>query len=197
MDDDETILGEAAFRYSQAEFIAAFRARRIARSSDYDSWSARIFLLILAHFLILAGAFGLFRQVEDGVTSWLFVGLALATVALGAWIADNWLYGYRRRYRTLYRDHPLAGLDVDMTFTPGRLVTHSANFDGAVTWPLFAKVFELRDGFYLEVQPLNGAWIPKHALHPPFDAAALANFLRSKAKTYKLVDRRARPSGEE
>jgi hypothetical protein len=189
MDDDETILGEAAFRHTQAEFIAAFRARRIPRSNDYDSWFMRIFFIVLA--------IGLFRQVEEGVTSWLFVGLALATVALGAWIADNWLYGYRRRYRKLYRDHPSAGLDFDMTFTPGRLVAHSANSDTSITWPLFARVFELRDGFLLELQPLNGMWIPKHALRPPFDAAALASFLRSQVKTYKVVDRRVRPSEEE
>lgn len=197
MDDDEKILGEAAYRYTEAEFIAAFRAKRIARSKDYDSWPTRISFIVIGHLLLLMGAIVLLPQIEEGVNSWPLVGIALAWVALGGWIVDTWFYGYRRRYRKLYRDHPWAGLDVDMAFTPDRLITHSANLDGTVAWPLFARVFELRDGFLLEVQPLNGAWIPKHALRPPFDADALASFLRSKVKTYKVVNRRARPSEEE
>lgn len=197
MDGAGSIPGQAHFRFTEAESTAAFRAKRIARRKDYDSWSSRIGNILAGHFLVLSGVVFLSHQIEDGVTSWALVGFALSWVALGAWIADNWLYGHRRRYRKIHRDHPWAGLDVTMTFTPDRLFTHSANMDGAIDWSAFARMVELRDGFFLEIQPLHGTWIPKHALRPPFDAAALASFLRPKARKYEVIDRRARPSEEE
>ncbi len=165
MDDDaDEIVGEAAYRVTEAEFIAAYRAARIARNRLYDSWLAWLCLVALGHLLLIPGALLFFSflvlAVGKGDVRWGVGWFAVVSAAAGSWLVDAWLYGSRRRYRKLLRAHPLAGLDVERTFTADRLHTHAENMDAATDWPLFARIVELRDGFLLEIQPLNTAWVP-------------------------------------
>ncbi|WP_165247051.1 YcxB family protein [Paludisphaera soli] len=179
------IVGRADFWYTEDEFARAERRVQIANGRSFDGWVVRLPLLVLGHFLLLFGlaVVGVwlgsadFRNREKSTGSMV---VALGFLVAGGWIVDRWLYGRGRRLRKRFRDFPLAGCKVELAFTPDRLLTRSAKSEGRTLWELFTGVFESRDGLVLTYPPGQGTWIPKRGLQPPFDAPAVAAFLKSK-----------------
>lgn len=189
-DDATEVVGTASYRFDEAEFLAARRAMNIALGRPDGFWW-RLPMILFAHFLILLGLLGVGIAVTKGEWSALiltaFFGLP------GLVFAYRWGYGRRRRLRKEFADLPTAGLKIDLTLTPGRLLTHSPKFDGSYTWRAFPAVVELCDGFLLTAWAKTGFWIPKHALEG-IDAPGLSAFLRSKVVRYRVVGRTARTS---
>lgn len=189
-DDATQVVGTASYGYHEAEFLAARRAMNIALGRPDGFWW-RLPMILFAHFLILLGLLGAGIAIGKGEWSALvltgFFGLP------GLVFAYRWGYGRRRRLRKEFADSPSAGLKIDLTFTTGRLVSHSPKSDGSYQWRAFPAVVELRDGFLLMAMTKTGVWIPKHALKG-IDAPGLAAFLRSKVARYRVTRRTARTS---
>lgn len=189
-DDATAVVGSASYWHHEAEFLAARRAMHIARGRPAGFWW-RLAMVLFAHLLVALGLLGVVSAVGRGEWSGLiltaFFGLP------GLVFAYRWGYGRRRRLRKEFADAPTAGLKIDLTFTPGRLVSHSPKSDGSYQWRAFPAVVELRDGFLLVAWGKTGVWIPKHALRG-IDAPGLAAFLRSKVARYRVVKRTARIS---
>jgi hypothetical protein len=188
--DATEVVGTASYWHHEAEFLAARRAMQIARGLPTNVWW-RLTMVLFAHLLVLLGLLGLGMAVGQGEGSGLiltaFFGLP------GLVFAHRWGYGRRRRLRKEFADSPTAGLKVDLTFTPGRLIAHTPNLDGSYEWRAFPAVVELRDGFVLKAGTRTGVWIPVHALKG-IDAPGLAAFLRSKVARYRVTRRTARIS---
>lgn len=190
------ILGSASLVFTEDEFIAAWRAGRIARSRFYDRRSSRLVLAMLGLVYLLAGA-GVVVSWLAG-TRWenepvpgagvvLFAGIA----ALGAWMLYR-LYSYRRRMSKAYRESPHRDDVFEYRFTPSRLIHHGRHSEGELDWSLAQEVAEPRDGFLIIWYPGTvGTFIPKHALLAPFASEDLANLLRSRVKKYRVIHRDA------
>ena len=189
-DDATAVVGSASYWYHEAEFLAARRATNIAKGRPDGFWW-RLPMILFAHFLILLGLLGVGIVLRKGEWSGLIL-TALFGVP-GLVFAQRWGYGRRRRLRKEFADVPTAGLKIDMTFTPGRLILHSPKSDGSYEWRAFPAVVELRDGFVLMGWANTCVWIPTHALKG-VDAPGLAAFLRSKVARYRVTRRTARLS---
>ena len=191
-----TIEGAASYRIDEAEFAASERATALATGRVPDSRIIRIALAFLGSTLLLIGLPAVllwlgsagFRRQEKADEA-AVAGLVLA--AFGGWFTDRWLFAPGRRMRRRFRESPLAGQRFDITLTPDRLLSRTSKSEVRMAWDFFPGVVELRDGFVLVYPSMSGLWVPKRGIVAPFNARGVAGFLRSKARTYRVINRRA------
>ena len=108
---------------------------------------------------------------------------------LCAFALYRYVYFHRRHLRSRYRSFPLRDEKVLCTFTPLRYTIQQKLAQSSVDWSLIPKVTEFRDGFIIHYSAQAGNWIPKHALDGPFEDVEFAEFLRSRVKDYKFINR--------
>ena len=193
-EDADQDVRSVSFTYTEDEFIAAYRAIRMARFESYDSLIVRIGVAFVGHVLLLAGILvrgplGLRRERReraDSAGSGCFQRSRRRSMAVGL---HNSIYFRRNRLRSLYRSFPLRDDKVLYGFTPLRFQFQHRLGQGSVDWSLIPKVAELKDGFVVQATMTDGEWIPRHAIDEPFGDVEVAEFLRSRVKAYRTINR--------
>jgi hypothetical protein len=183
-----------SFTYTERDFIAAYRAIRMAQKPEYDGVIMRIAVIVIGHIFLFCGiAFvGMWLSGFEGPRGKLpfgAVALNAAIAAICAWVLYSNIYGYKRRLRWLYETSGLRDEKVSYQFTPVSLIRDRRCARDCCDWSFVDSVTELRDGFVIQASAANTEWIPKHALDPAFEEVDLSNLLRSKVLNFNVVDR--------
>jgi hypothetical protein len=183
-----------SFTYTERDFIAAYRAIRMARNAEYDSAVMRLAVIVLGHIFLFCGIMivGMWMSGFEGPSGKLpveAVALNAAIAVICAWVLYSKIYGYRRQLRWLYETSDLRDEKVSYQFTPVSFIQNHSRARGRCDWSFVDSATELRDGFVIQASAANMEWIPKHALDPAFEDVELSNLLRSKVRAYKVVDR--------
>jgi hypothetical protein len=189
-------MGFASFIYTERDFIAVYRALRIATNPSYDTFITRLGVIFLGHVLLLAGievlvlwAYG--AKGENGPIPWQAAAFSAGLAIAGGWVLYSRIYGYRRRLRAGYRAFPLRDEKVNYQFTPLRFAFQHRLAEGSSDWSVIPQVTEFRDGFLIHETPRSGHWVPKYAFGESFGEIDAANLLRSRVGRYRVIDRSA------
>ena len=119
-------MASASFAYTEREFIASYRAVRMANHASYDSFIGRLGVILFGHLFVLGaveivilwlnGAEG-----KNGPIPGFAVCLVVAMGVVGSWMLYSRIYCYRRYLRRLYQVFPLRDEKIHYQFTPLRI----------------------------------------------------------------------------
>ena len=190
------VIGTLSFPFGEQEFIAAYRAGRIARYQSYDSFISRLGVMVFGYVFLFTGIMV--------TTMWLLgiegnkgpipplavvINLGIAGVAGSALYTK--IHGYRSHLKSMYRKSGLSGGKVRYQFTPLRIISENDRSQGSTDWSIPKRALEFRDGFLIDWGAWAGSWIPKYVLTDAFSADDLAELFRAKINKYLVIDRTA------
>ncbi|MDR3619339.1 MAG: YcxB family protein [Paludisphaera borealis] len=190
------VLGSVSFLFTEQEFIAAYRAVRMAENRSYDSFISRLGVIVLGYVFLLGGIMVtimwlLGMEGGNGPIPPLAALFNIAIAGVAGWALYSRIHGYRRRLKSMYRKLPIQGEKVHYQFTPLRIITEGKLAQGSVDWSVINRVLEFRDGFLLYWGTGSAGWIPNHALSDTFGVDDLAELFRAKVKKFVVIDRLA------
>jgi hypothetical protein len=185
-----------AYTLDEAEFIAAYRAGRMASNPNYGSRVVGFGYGFIAHFFMVACleiavlmALGKKGANQEPIPWFLLPATIVAAVISGYYLWSH-VYCPGAYFKLLYRGYPLAGEKVVFTITSTRFAFRHKLAEVSTDWRLIPKVVELRDGFVLCVRG-DPQWIPRKALGDEFAEVDLADFLRVRVPRCQVIDRAA------
>ena len=183
-----------SFTYTEREFIAAYRAIRMAGRPEYDNFIMQLPVILFGHIFLFTSIATIVMWLSGwegprGTLPWGVGLLNVGTGSISAWALYTRVYFYRRHLRNLYRQFDLHDEKVFYQFTPLNFMLKHKRAEGSCDWNLVDSVTELRDGFVIRVSAASEDWIPKHAFEEPFDEIEISNLLPSKVMRFNVVDR--------
>ena len=194
LQDADRALGSVVFPFTEREFIAGFRAGRMARDRGYDSVVRRLGVAVLSYVVLFGGS--------QPVIGWLLGGkgfddpkflaselMVTGTAVIAALVLYVKIHGYRRRLKARYLKSPYRGEKMHYQFTPLRLVSENRLQQQSVEWSALRRVLEFQDGFLMDWGLGYTDWIPKHVLNDAFDSDDLAQLFREKVQKYVVIKR--------
>lgn len=183
------------YSLDESEFVAANRAAWLSQKRDAIASLAQLGMPFIAHLLLLAGilVFGcwlLGKQGSNGPIPWGAAAFNAALAAGCAYYLWDFVYFKNARLRRLFHKSPLAGEKIVYTLSPSRWAMRHKFAESRLHWTLVERVTELRDGFVIQVG--GGVhWLPRHAVAGEFADVDIAEFLRSRVRDYRVIDRTA------